>query len=757
MQIRIKAGFLFSLLMSAVFAVILPCSPLSSQELQNAELQQYKSPESLTQEELRFVLNHKVLNIVSDPSWPPFEYKINDNQDSRYEGINISLIEKILGVYGLTTNFIKVSSYDETMFLIKEGKADIITGYSEILNDFPYVKLSDELYTIPLLLVSATGEFPPEGSEIFMSRLPADAMENIKTIFPEEKFTLNFCSSDIEVIEAFSQKKTDYMIIWQMELSYAENLPHYTIYSLQDTYSQRFGFSTKTEKEALSVFNKAASRFSNEDVNMIAYEVIMNRRFENALKSEKDRSKFFLIIQFLCISLFFTGIFAVLLMIILKNKLHVIEYDDVTPLHTYHRFRRDVEKLLQKARPNEYILLSLNIDSFSSINDSIGFENGNRLLSRIAEHFVKVCSRKEKYCRFYADNFVFFIKNPGIYALIEEKVFRLTDISSNIKEFLPAHYNLRFSSSVYYITDPSDQNITGMINKANLALKLYRNSYLTHRTIEYTDEMERENHWKMEVTVNMDSAMDREEFEVWYQPKFKFDSKCVVGAEALIRWNNPREGLLLPGKFVPLFEHNGFIEKIDIYVFKKVCEFLDRWNKSGKDGKCPFPLTISFNLSRFHLYDPDLLKKLTEIINLYTIEPSRIEVELTESIVFDNKKRLFTVMTELKNAGFSIAVDDFGSGYSSLNILKEMPADVIKLDKGFLSNASANPKETIIIKSVIDMAKKLNMETVAEGIETENQSELLRKIGCDIAQGFYFAKPMPEDEYYKFLTRYIQE
>lgn len=740
-------------LVSSLFFLI--SQALFSQELIQIEPEKNTGSSLLNRNELEFVRKHPVLNVVSDGFWPPFEYFNDLNPEVTYSGININLLTKMAALYNMKLNFIRTESYDESIRLMEEGKADIITGYTDRIRNSSSISLTNGIYTVPLLVVSSTENYPQEGDTIYHGDLSPETLRYIKAIFPENSYTLIDVDNPVNIIDAFRSGKAKYIIIGQFEISFAENLPRYDAYTLHSNYTQSFGISKRLGKEALSIFNKAAAQFTYEDINLICYEVQIDSRFEQKEEADKKHNQFVLIMQLLVITLVLIGICTVILTVILKHKVHAIEYDDVTRLHTYNRFRRNVCRDLKKARPNEYLLLSLNIDGFSFINDSIGLENGNRLLREVAEFFIQNTTKNEKYCRFYADNFIFFIKNPGVFPLIEDRVYKLTEMPAAVKQFLPEHYKLTFSSSVYYITDPKNKDITGMINKVNLAMKHCRDTFLTHRTIEYTSEMEQENEWNREVTINMNRAMENREFEVYFQPKFRFDTECIVGAEALIRWNRPNEGLLLPGKFIPLFEHNGFIEKIDIYVFKKVCEFLDEWNRSGKGGKCPFPLTISFNLSRFHLYDPDLLHKLTSIVKKYKIEPCKIEVELTESILFDNQKRLIQVMTDLRSAGFSVSVDDFGSGYSSLNLLKDMPADVIKLDKEFLSNAHSNPKETIIIESVIEMARKLNMTTVAEGIENKKQSELLRNIGCDIAQGFYFAKPMPACEYMSLLKRYI--
>ena len=331
----------------------------------------------------------------------------------------------------------------------------------------------------------------------------------------------------------------------------------------------------------------------------------------------------------------------------------------------------------------------------------------------------------------------------------------MTTVRDSLKDILPERYNLTFTTSSYYIENPAE-TIDSMIDKANLAQKLCRHTHTTHRVIEYTQEMKASHEWNREITMTMGNAFINREFEVFYQPKYDFNNEQIIGAEALIRWNNPRKGFLNPAKFVPLFEDNGFIEKIDKFVFKTVCEFLDSWNKSESSKKIE-PLTISFNLSRQHLYNPELIHELREIAASYDIGPNKIEVELTESVMFDNQQRLIKVMKEIKNAGFSISVDDFGSGYSCLNLLKNIPADVIKLDKEFLSITPENQKENIIIESVIEMAKKLNIKTVAEGVETKVQSEMLKNIGCDIAQGFYYAKPMQEENFLSLLNESAQK
>ena len=439
-----------------------------------------------------------------------------------------------------------------------------------------------------------------------------------------------------------------------------------------------------------------------------------------------------------------------LLIALLYRKLRSVSCDEVTGFPTFARFKQKAAKILRHAEKNEYMILSLDINDFRFINGSLGFATGNTILREIADHFSKECP-EDLICRFYADNFIFLTKRQEL-IFTEDKVFRITSELNPVTAYLPDRYRLTFSSGVYYIEDPGT-DITCMIDRANYARKIGKQNYATQRVVEYTPQMNILNEWNREVTFSMENAIAQGEFEVYYQPQYSFTDSRIIGAEALIRWNKPDKGLLQPDTFIPLFEHNGFIPRIDFFVFESVCKFLDDWNRSGPDGSCPYPITISFNLSRQDFLNPNLTTELHEIRKKYQVEPCKIEVEVTESAVFENQKHLITSMQKIKKAGYDISVDDFGSGYSSLNLLKDMPADVLKLDKEFLSSAAGSEREFSIISSVIDMSKKINLMTIAEGVETKEQAETLRRMGCDIAQGYYYARPISAKAYKELLLQ----
>ncbi len=442
---------------------------------------------------------------------------------------------------------------------------------------------------------------------------------------------------------------------------------------------------------------------------------------------------------------------------ILKEKLQVtIDYDDITDLYTLKKFTSETEKILSKAKPDEYSVISIDITRFRYIQTSIGTKNAHEIIRLIGERISEVLPDGSIACRNFIDNFTILI-NQTFQPIIEDYVVSMLSVVTKMGHLLPLHYTIDFSVGVYVITDPKE-DVSSMLTKANTARAFGKNSINPQRVSFYTQQMDQTLVEEREILFDMNRAFEAKEFVTYYQPKFRFSDTKIIGAEALVRWKHKDKGLLPPGKFVPLFEKNGFIQKIDRLIFESACQFLDAWNKSGEEGCAPYPITISCNLSRVQLYSPNLADDYASIAAKYQISPSKIELELTENLMMDNKEKLLKAMNGLKTAGFDISIDDFGSGFSSLGLLKDLPANVLKLDKEFLAeNARHTKRKNIIIHSVINMAKELELVTIAEGVEEASQADLLRDMGCDIAQGYLFAKPMDQDAFYRLLVSHIEE
>jgi len=341
----------------------------------------------------------------------------------------------------------------------------------------------------------------------------------------------------------------------------------------------------------------------------------------------------------------------------------------------------------------------------------------------------------------YFDNFAVLLEYDDIAYIIS----KMKEINNEIQNFYlikSIKYNIVISSGVYLVGDRKEE-IETILDKANLAKDTVKGNHKSDYS--FYDEALRDTLLEEKyIENNMYGALEKQEFQVYLQPKYTLEDKNIGGAEALVRWKH--EGsMIYPNKFIPLFEKNGFIIHLDMYVFEQVCYTIKRWLDNGIK-----PIPISVNVSRVHLNNPNFIDKFKKIVEKYQVPASLIELELTENTVLDNVDMLINIMNKLKTIGFKLSMDDFGSGYSSLNLLKEIPIDVLKIDKEFFNSKEVERTE-IVINNVIKMARELNILVVAEGVEKEEQVETLTHMKCNMAQGFFFAKPMPIEEFEKLI------
>lgn len=270
-----------------------------------------------------------------------------------------------------------------------------------------------------------------------------------------------------------------------------------------------------------------------------------------------------------------------------------------------------------------------------------------------------------------------------------------------------------------------------------------KNRYTIYKEFEKTIEINRN------IELEMEDALANGEFEVYFQPKVNMITTDLYGAEALSRWIHPADGIRPPDTYIPLFEKNGFISKLDMYIYEEVCRIKSTWS-----GNAYAHIPVSVNMSRLHLYDRQFPDKLITIANKYNISPTELEIEITESIFIKDSSEMICMVNRLRAQGFLVSIDDFGSGFSALNLLKDLPVDTIKLDKEFLHESANISRGKKVIRNVISMCRDLKMNVVTEGIETKEQIDFITSCGCPIAQGFYYAPPLPPDGFAKFAQEY---
>ena len=426
-----------------------------------------------------------------------------------------------------------------------------------------------------------------------------------------------------------------------------------------------------------------------------------------------------------------------------KKQKQLFEYayiDPITKKGNIYYFRKKGQEMLdkEKSKENQYLLV-LDINKFKMINKAYGYKTGDTILNGIGEELEKTLGKQSLICRYSNDYFaVLFEYAEDIRKIVNTLVKNIENlkIDSNV-------YNLSVNMGIYKLTD-ADTNISVAMDKAIIAHSASKGDVFDKFHI-YDEKMEKELEKESKIEQEMYQALMNNEFKVYYQPKVYVQDEKLYGAEALVRWEHDGK-MVPPSEFVPLFEKNKFILKLDVYVFEQVCSDMKKWKE--KYGKEP---VISVNVSREHFLDEHFLEKYMLIATKNGINTNKIDLEITESATVEAGIDIIEIMNKMKKLGFLISIDDFGTGYSSLSTLQDMPADILKIDKSFVDRIGKNEKN--MIDYILTMAKELKLTTIAEGVETKEQRDYLLEKGCDIIQGYYYAKPMPEEDFEEYMEK----
>lgn len=442
-------------------------------------------------------------------------------------------------------------------------------------------------------------------------------------------------------------------------------------------------------------------------------------------------------------------IFLIILIYILhvqkKNRLEIMNIayvDEITGGYSYAKFNHMISKTI-KNTDRKIAFLNIDIDDFKFINDAFGYKEGDKLIRYIWGILFEWIEKGEIFAHQSADIF-----SVIIFYDTEEILFKRLDIlCEQLQHYYICHEN-KFkiipSVGVCEMTDKK-QPPESFLDAARIARKTVKGKVDTFYA--FYDKAIKENTFHdKEIEAHMHDALNNKEFIVYYQPKYNSVTQKIVGAEALVRWRKANGTIVPPDEFIPLFERNGFITALDSYVLETVCRYQKKLIESGFT-----PIPISVNISRMHIFDVDFVAKYTDILEKTGLPIDYIQLEITESAISDNQMLLMDVINRLHNAGFLILLDDFGTGYSSMMMLKDLSIDILKIDKSFVDNIGDN-RGNKIIDGIISLAKSLDISLTAEGVEVEDQYEYLKLHGCESIQGYYFAKPMPEDEFEQLLS-----
>ncbi|MDL0268368.1 bifunctional diguanylate cyclase/phosphodiesterase, partial [Clostridioides difficile] len=432
-----------------------------------------------------------------------------------------------------------------------------------------------------------------------------------------------------------------------------------------------------------------------------------------------------------------------------KKRFKRIFYtDNLTKIKNQVAFENRAIEILHNASNKEYVLLNIDIDNFKYINDTHGYEYGDKVLIIVATVLSKTFNIKETCARICSDNFVILAKYRD--SLLEDIREMLTNaIISELDMNVTQTISYCIGAYLVEIDNLGYKSINSMMDKANIAHKVSKTRGISS-TVWYNENLLKQLQMENSIYNYMYKAIENEEFHMYLQPKFQISSLNVVSAEALVRWFSPELGFLSPDEFIPLFEKSGFIIELDFYMLKKACSFVKK--TFMKKNQYTYPIAVNF--SRVTIYQNSFYQRFLDTVKEYEIPFKYIEIEVTESAFNEISQPVISILEELKKLGFLISMDDFGSGYSSLSLLCSLSINGLKLDKSLLKETFNREKVYSIIQCIIEMSHRIGMSVVCEGIETKKDLEFLNTVKCDVGQGFYFSKPIEEKEFFnKYVTK----
>jgi len=425
-----------------------------------------------------------------------------------------------------------------------------------------------------------------------------------------------------------------------------------------------------------------------------------------------------------------------------KQKIHTLAFsDELTGAPNENAFKQRAKEILEEYTDIPYVIACFDIVNFRYINEGYGHEKADVILKALSQALTETMSYNETFARISADRFVSLNVDDG---RDENRRVFVSDFINKVSSEIKLNYPIRIKTGIYWVSN-REESISSMLDKANLARKAVK-SDSNENVIEYVDKLMEQTRREEQIESRMEIALAEKEFVPFLQPKWDMEKNHICGAEALVRWKRKDGTVVPPGDFIPLFERNGFIEKVDFYMLESICAYLRQMLDEGRDV---YP--VSINQSRFLLHNPEYVSRIQQILLKYKIPSGLVELEITETVFTHDKEYMLSVMNKLKDLNVELSMDDFGSGYSSLNLLRDIPFDVLKIDRGFLDESTQSDSGKWILQKIVEMAEGLKLRVICEGVETKEQAQMLLDIGCIYAQGFLYSRPIPMDE---FMDKY---
>lgn len=704
-------------------------------------------------EEREFLSIGRKYDVVLSTEQYPISYKTTE--ESGRKGIAVDILKKLEYYSGITFNIIYVDSYAQAEAILKSAEVDILGGnivgkqdinnVSEILSDNSEGKRREytaEFYDMDMAFIGRKGTKMEDSLRVAVPPYMNKCISELQIMYPKYEFVVY--GSDDECLEAILNQKVDAAV--QSDLKINELTIYDKYKELQNlkfipgNYSAAFTICTE-DAVLVNIMNKTLNSISDMSLSAIENNNIQHIAMEQMSLGEfVYRYRGYLVLTFvLLFSINVAGLGYRKYKEEQKSKEKAYR-DSIANISSMEKFRIDAEPILSSNNKLNYYLISIDVDQFKLINDLYGYEDGDRVIAYLASVLQKSMGKDSLISRSNADCFIV-LKKAKELAEVEQY---LTEVFENVDsdvEKYEGDYRIILKAGVYKIRE-DDFVLSSIMDKATMAKM---NMEIGHQSsfALYSEAMRQKAIDEKIMENDMEKALETGQFKVYFQPQVDLKTKKIVSAEALVRWIDPEKGMIPPFKFIPLFEKNGFVSKLDYYVWEETIKTLARW---CEDSQIMVP--ISINLSRVDIQKSGMIEELVSLFDKYSVHTKWVKAELTESVCLENDKIIMDKMMLLKKYGLKIAIDDFGSGYSSLHMLKEMPIDILKIDKSFLDcKDEMQEKDEILIRDVVDLGKHLRLQIIVEGVETLEQCIFLEGIGCDIAQGYYYGRPMPIEEF----------
>ena len=612
--------------------------------------------------------------------------------------------------------------------------------------------VSDNLIQTPFTLVTFNKNDLPEMHELRVGMLSSlgGAAETVRQLYPGIEISL--FDSMPECVEALRTGKVDALLHNSYVWSYVLQKPTYDDLKVQPAamFSMDFragALDTEKGRKIIERLNTGIDTLSDTQKQAVVLDHTSRKLYKYDLEDYIHEYGLFILVGILILVIFN-------IIVIMKQKaLHakheetvkqLIDRDPLTGVLSMNGFRKRVEELLTQHPDIPYMLSYTNIRDFKYINDNMGKEAGDELLKFWATKSLEVMSDEEAIGRIEGDHFVV-LRSIGGNEKMKADETKVFDQVRNYFIDRGKEVRVQMCSGVYVVMpeDYKNPDVDHMLDFARVAERKVRDTVKDGYQF-YNPSQWEKGKWISDVVGHLRFAIREGELQVWYQPQVDFETGEVTGAEALCRWNHTKLGWIPPSEFIPALEDAGSIYELDCYVWEKVCQDLHRWNAQG------IHRSVSVNVSRCDIHDnKDIVAYFCDLLRKYELTADQLKIEITETAYVQDSEILINITKGLRKFGFQVEMDDFGSGYSSLNMLKEVPVDRIKMDLRFLTGDGCGEKGRIIIECMIYMAKRLGIKLIAEGVETIEQAQMLKELGCTEMQGYYFYKVLPVDEFEK--------